>query len=1192
MRGRALQLGEAVSLDPPQDGELLRATVAAQPPATDEDEPQPDIIDEPDDDNDVPQENAETTHQVVIRPDNDAAIAECTCETFGNGAYCSHIWAALLHLQDSRDTRDPLVRDLTNRRVRPPRARKRAAAAKPRSTEWANRMSQLRPPTIEPQETGSAASMLGQVWYAVLGELSGRYNALFIELREGTGMTTASIGSGGSRRLKTLKLSNSSLLELVDETDRELCATLVGAVGIADPESDRLPTSDRGHAVYRIPTGARYRLLSRMIATGRCVLDTQDGGDGALHPIYAWNDEPWRLWVRGDEQEEDLRVIVDFRRNHRRLQACDPPLVLGGPEGLLLHDGEVAPLRDQGAFRWVSQCRSHLGPGAEARPLMIPQPDVPKFVERLYRLPFLPEIDLPDQYGPDEVVIEPVPVLQVGSNGSSGSAQDSGDSGSKNTLLARAFMAYGDEWVNPAQPGRYVSLNGASNPLDATAANEAGPATEAESTDEPTQAEAPESPDDSTPAPEPTSHRLIRRQPDAEQQALRKLAAIGLTRQPNAGGNSFTLPANAFAATVRNLSMDGWRVTADQKAIVRADTPAVSIASGIDWFELRGAVKYERNDGEAQEVGLPQILQAIREGRQTIQLDDGSQGLLPEQWLEEQGLLSAIGEIHGDDVRFQRTHLAMLDALLEQTQVVEMDETFQVMRDRLHRFEGIEPIAAHDTFEGDLRQYQQEGLGWLAFLQWFGMGGILADDMGLGKTIQVLASLQRHYHDALTPPAPAVAETQAAQPTQPEHRPSMVVAPKSVIFNWVDEATRFTPDLRVLSYTGSDRHDSRETFADQDLIVTSYGLLRRDIEALREHPFEYVILDEAQAIKNPASQSAKAARLVNARYRLALTGTPVENHLGDLWSIFEFLNPGILGSHLQFSEMLKASNLNTNQNGVNQAARSRLLQQVARMLRPFILRRTKQQVLSDLPEKTEQTLLCDMEPAQQQVYDELREYYRQTLTTQLDQTGASSGVGSASFMVLEALLRLRQAACHPGLIDPARRDESSAKLDTLFEMLDEIMEEDGKALVFSQFTSMLSIVKEHLEARGIRYLYLDGQTRNRKQIVEQFQNDDSVPVFLISLKAGGFGLNLTAAEYVFILDPWWNPAVEAQAIDRVHRIGQTRPVFAYRLVCSNTVEQRILSLQARKRELAEAIVDGQQTSLKDLTREDIEQLLS
>ena len=355
-----------------------------------------------------------------------------------------------------------------------------------------------------------------------------------------------------------------------------------------------------------------------------------------------------------------------------------------------------------------------------------------------------------------------------------------------------------------------------------------------------------------------------------------------------------------------------------------------------------------------------------------------------------------------------------------------------------------------------------------------------------------------------------------------------MVAPRSVIFNWIDEAQKFTPHLRLGAYTGTERHALREQFAEHDVLVTSYGLMRRDIEKLIEHEYEYVILDEAQAIKNPMSQSAKAARMLRARNRIALTGTPVENHMGDLWSIFEFLNPGMLGAGARFTELVKG--------GVSDVRNVNAAEQVGKAIRPFILRRTKKEVLTDLPEKTEQTIICEMEPDQQKIYDDLKKYYRGTLLGK----GADTGGGN-TMMVLEALLRLRQAACHPALIDPGREDLPSAKLDTLMEQLEELIDEGHKALVFSQFTSMLALARKRLDERGVRYAYLDGQTRDRRAEVQKFQEDESLQVFLISLKAGGLGLNLTEAEYVFILDPWWNPAVEQQAIDRTHRIGQDAP---------------------------------------------------
>jgi SNF2 family DNA or RNA helicase len=441
-----------------------------------------------------------------------------------------------------------------------------------------------------------------------------------------------------------------------------------------------------------------------------------------------------------------------------------------------------------------------------------------------------------------------------------------------------------------------------------------------------------------------------------------------------------------------------------------------------------------------------------------------------------------------------------------------------------------------------------------------GLGGCLADDMGLGKTIQVLAMLVRRQT--------VIAAAGVAR------RPTLVVVPKSLVFNWIEEARKFAPGLRVVNHTGNARLDTADNLADSDIVITTYGTLRRDIVRHREIEFDYVVLDEAQSIKNAASQAAKACRLLRARHRLALTGTPVENHIGELWSIFEFLNPGQLGSASRLRRFLADGRGST--------------EVVARAVRPYLLRRTKAQVLSDLPEKTEQTLFVELGEAQRKAYDDLREHYRQELSGRIGRMG----MGRSRIAVLEALLRLRQTACHPGLVDPARGDEPGAKLETLLEQLDEVLAEGHKVLVFSQFTSFLAILRRQLDARGVTYEYLDGRTTDRQARVVRFQEDPDCRLFLVSLKAGGQGLNLTAADYIYILDPWWNPAVEAQAVDRAHRIGQTRRVFAYRLIARDTVEEKIVALQDRKRELAESIVRADESMIASLTAEDVELLLS
>jgi SNF2 family DNA or RNA helicase len=607
---------------------------------------------------------------------------------------------------------------------------------------------------------------------------------------------------------------------------------------------------------------------------------------------------------------------------------------------------------------------------------------------------------------------------------------------------------------------------------------------------------------------------------------------------------------------VRALVEDGWHVEAEGRVFRAAKSLEMQVKSGVDWFELHGRVDF----GEGRSVAIADLLAALRRGEATVILDDGTRGMMPEEWLRRYARIAAFGESQGDHVRFRPSQTALLDVLLEAQPAVRIDDAFARARAELTQFSGIRPIDAPPSFHGTLREYQCESLGWFAFLRRFGFGGCLADDMGLGKTVMVLALLE------------------ARRVSQEKGRPrtSVAVVPRSLVYNWIEEAGRFAPGLQVLDYSGDARASAR--VEDFDVLLTTYGTLRRDAARLAEHEFDYLILDEAQAIKNAMTASAKAARLLRGRHRLALTGTPIENHLGDLWSLFEFLNPGFLGPAAALGKATAAA-----------GRVERLdLELVARALRPFILRRTKEQVAPELPEKFEQTIHCDLEAPQRRFYDDLRRHYRQRLLTSV----ATKGLAKSKMQVLEALLRLRQAASHVGLVDQSRAGEPSAKFDVLLSRLREIADEGHKALVFSQFTSLLALLRARLAGEQITHEYLDGRTRDRAERVARFETDRDCPVFLISLKAGGVGLNLTAADYVFLLDPWWNPAVEAQAIDRAHRIGQTRHVFAYRLIARDTVEEKIAELQSSKKKLADALLDPDAGLLRTLQPEDLEWLLS
>lgn len=649
-------------------------------------------------------------------------------------------------------------------------------------------------------------------------------------------------------------------------------------------------------------------------------------------------------------------------------------------------------------------------------------------------------------------------------------------------------------------------------------------------------------------------NRYVERDLEAEKNAFTLLNTLSIKKSSDYS-ETFRLTPRNLPRAVTSLLANGWRVEAEGKLYRNPVASSLSVSSGIDWFELHGSLNF----GKDLEVKLPQLLSALRRGEKVIALGDGSFGVLPEEWLQQYGFLASLGVTEKDHLRFQRTQTGVLDALLAARPEITCDETFARVRQEWQNFNGIKPVSAPGEFVGQLRDYQREGLGWFQFLQQFKFGGCLADDMGLGKTVQVLALLESRREG--------------------NSGPSLVVVPRSLIFNWQQEAARFTPRLRVLTHTGSERVKGNAHFEDYDLILTTYGTLRRDVILFDEVEFDFVILDEAQAIKNAGTETAKAARLLLSRQRLALSGTPIENHLGELWSLFEFLNPGMLGSASVFQFSTSGTQKRDEESRV----------MLARALRPFILRRTKQQVAKELPEKLEQTIYCEMDERQRRQYEELRDYYRQSLFEKV----SHEGINKSKIQILEALLRLRQTACHPELVGGANDNATpNAKLDVLLPRLTEVTEEGHKALVFSQFTSFLSIVRRRLDQQGVAYEYLDGKTRDRRAAVARFQSDPDCKLFLISLKAGGQGLNLTAAEYVFLLDPWWNPAVEAQAIDRAHRIGQTNRVFAYRLITRDTVEEKVLELQATKRELADAIINADNSLIRNLTGEDLRLLLS
>ena len=895
---------------------------------------------------------------------------------------------------------------------------------------------------------------------------------------------------------KSCPISRGRIPVLPVAEDREILTVLIG--GNPYPSYGYYDGYDRGLDSFWLSPLMAQSLLPRVLQTGRCFLPFER--DEMEKPPLAWDDgEPWRFVLEvGGSKRQGWQLTGSFHRAEQRLSVKDPLLATRG--GFLVTRECVARLVEDDAHAWIADLRKS---GA----LVVPEKDREEFLGSLLHSPALPTLELPEEWKYEEVSLSPRLCLKIFGPGSK--------YGNKSGRV-KAELSFDYE-------GRTVAENLAGRGIYDAA-----------------------------------SRRFIRRDDGAEKAAAAQLQELGLRFAITIWetDTGWSLTPSRLPRIVRALAESGWHVTAEGKVFRQPGKSSVSVSSGVDWFELHGAVEY--GDTTAR---FPQLLAALKRGETMVILDDGSYGLLPEEWLRRFGPVATMGEAEGDHIRFRPTQAGILDALLATQPAVDCDEAFAHVRKELARFASIEPAEQPAGFSGRLREYQREGLGWMHFLRQFSFGGCLADDMGVGKTAQVLALLESRRE-------------LRAQAKFDE--PSLVVVPKSLIFNWKQEIERFTPQLRVLDYTGSTRN--KDELSGYDVILTTYGTLRRDALHFKDKVFDYVILDEAQAIKNEKTESAKAARLLRGNHRLALTGTPVENHLGELWSLFEFLNPGMMGA---FGGLQLAGGSRQNPDG---EARKLL----SHALRPFLLRRTKEQVARELPPKIEQTIYCEMEPRQRTLYNELREHYRQALLPKID----AEGIGKSKIMVLEALLRLRQAACHPGLVDRKLVKDPSAKLDVLIEQLHAVLDEGHKALVFSQFTSLLAILRASLEGEGIEYEYLDGKTVDRQARVERFQQDAGCRLFLISLKAGGVGLNLTAADYVFILDPWWNPAVEAQAVDRTHRIGQLRQVFAYRLIARDTVEEKVLQLQESKRKLADAIIGAENSLIRDLTPEDIALLLS
>lgn len=580
----------------------------------------------------------------------------------------------------------------------------------------------------------------------------------------------------------------------------------------------------------------------------------------------------------------------------------------------------------------------------------------------------------------------------------------------------------------------------------------------------------------------------------------------------------------------------------------------VEIISGIDWYNA----KLKVNFGE-HHASLKQIHRSIRNKSKFVLLDDGSHGIIPDEWLAKIVQYFRIGEMNQDFITIPKINFSEVEELFgKELLSKEVQHEIELLKKEFAADFQVPHIEVPKGMNTKLRNYQHEGLNWMNFLDDHNFGGCLADDMGLGKTIQVIAFI-------------------LSQREKRGHQPNLIVVPTSLLFNWSEEIEKFAPSLKLWRHYGSDRNKNTKGFESHDVILTTYGMLLSDIRFLKEFKFNYIFLDESQAIKNPNSERYKAARLLNARNRMVLTGTPVENNTFDIYGQLSFACPGLLGSKQFFKDTYAIP--------IDQFQYSKRAVELQEKIQPFVLRRTKKQVVNELPEKTEMLIYCEMDTAQRKIYESYEAQLREFIAA-----NDEGDIQNNNMHVLAGLTKLRQICNSPILLGDGHSGDNAVKINVLIEQI-ENKSKDHKILVFSQFVGMLDLIKIELEFKGIPYEYLTGQTKNRGNKVHNFQNNREVRVFLISLKAGGVGLNLTAADYVYLVDPWWNPAAENQAIDRSYRIGQNKNVVAVRLICSNSIEEKIMKLQDRKSKLAQDLVQTENSFFNNLSKDELLGLL-
>jgi SNF2 family DNA or RNA helicase len=592
-----------------------------------------------------------------------------------------------------------------------------------------------------------------------------------------------------------------------------------------------------------------------------------------------------------------------------------------------------------------------------------------------------------------------------------------------------------------------------------------------------------------------------------------------------------------------------------KKYVIGSSKIDLDIKERNDWFDIEAIVQF----GQFK-IPFIQLKNHILQKKREFLLPNGEIAIIPEKWFSQYGNLLSFSE-GTENLTLKKLHVGLVhDFANSELASISMDRKLQ----RLSDFEHIDDLDAPINFKGTLRPYQKAGYNWFHFLQKYHFGGCLADDMGLGKTIQTLALLQKEKE---------------LQSEQGIHTTSLIVMPTSLIYNWMNEAKKFTPKLKIHTHTGSFREKDINLFKKFDVVISTYGITRVDIDLIKEMYFHYVILDESQNIKNPSSKSFKAVKQLHSKFKLILSGTPVENTVNDLWTQMSFINPGLLGSQTFFQTDFVQP--------IEKKKDEEKAQKLQVLIKPFVMRRTKEQVATELPPKTENLFYSKMTEDQLEIYEQTKSDYRNELLKALE-TGDYS---KSPIQLLQGLTKLRQIANHPKLVDEDYRGESG-KFEDVVHKLKSVVEGGHKVLIFSQFVKQLALYKNYLEEQGFAFSYLDGATINRGKVVEEFKSSTKIQIFLISIKAGGVGLNLTEADYVFILDPWWNPAVEQQAIDRTHRIGQTKNVFIYKFITKDTVEEKILALQNKKLRVAKSLITTEDSFMKSLTEADIKEILA